>query len=96
MVVRVVRSISTDRLGRGVFRSGLELTGATEECITVHNQKPNTLVWTAKANDIYQNVFAPITGLVPRITKHYSSLLFSNTLSREASIGLGGLKISSA
>ena len=73
MVGRYFRSISTDRLGRVVFRSGLELTAATEEYIIVHNQNPKSFVWTAKANDIFQKVFAPITALATRRTKHYSS-----------------------
>jgi transposase len=56
MVERFFRSISTDRLERGVFRSVPELTAAIEEYITVHNQNPKPFVWTAKANDILQKV----------------------------------------
>lgn len=56
MVERFFRSISTDRLDRGVFRSVPELVTAIEEYITVHNQNPKPFVWTAKANDILQKV----------------------------------------
>jgi transposase len=56
MVERFFRSISTDRLERGVFRSVPELVTAIEEYITVHNQNPKPFVWTAKANDILQKV----------------------------------------
>jgi transposase len=56
MVERFFRSISTDRLERGVFRSVPELTRAIDEYIAVHNQNPKPFVWTAKANDILQKV----------------------------------------
>lgn len=56
MVERFFRSISTDRLERGVFRSVPELTTAIEEYIAVHNKNPKPFVWTAKANDILQKV----------------------------------------
>ena len=56
MVERFFRSISTDRLARGVFRSVPELIAAIEEYITVHNQNPKPFIWTAKANDILQKV----------------------------------------
>ncbi len=56
MVERFFRSISTDRLERGVFRSVPELISAIEEYISVHNQNPKPFVWTAKANDILQKV----------------------------------------
>lgn len=55
-VERFFRSISTDRLERGVFRSVPELIAAIEEYIAVHNQNPKPFVWTAKANDILQKV----------------------------------------
>ena len=57
MVERFFRSISTDRLERGGFRSVPELTAAIEDYIAVHNQNPKPFVWTAKANDILQKVF---------------------------------------
>ncbi len=56
MVERFFRSISTDRLERGVFRSVPELIIAIEEYIDAHNQNPKPFVWTAKANDILQKV----------------------------------------
>ena len=56
MVERFFRSISTDRLERGVFRSVPELIVAIEEYIVVHNQNPKPFVWTAKAHDILQKV----------------------------------------
>ena len=56
MVERFFRSISTDRLERGVFRSVPELIVAIEKYIAVHNQNPKPFVWTAKANDILQKV----------------------------------------
>jgi transposase len=56
MVERFFRSISTDRLERGVFRSVPELVTAIDEYIAVHNQNPKPFVWTAKAKDILQKV----------------------------------------
>jgi len=56
MVERFFRSLSTDRLERGVFRSVPELNAAIEEYIAMHNQNPKPFVWTAKANDILQKV----------------------------------------
>lgn len=43
---RVFRSISTDRLERGVFRRVPELIPALEAYITVPTQNPNPFVWT--------------------------------------------------
>jgi transposase len=56
MVERFFRSISIDRLERGIFRSVPELIAAIEEYISMHNQNPKPFVWTAKANDILQKV----------------------------------------
>ena len=56
MVERFFRSISTDGLDRGVFRSVPELIAAIEEYIALHNQNPKPFVWTAKAKDILQKV----------------------------------------
>ncbi len=56
MIERFFRSISTDRLERGVFRSVSELIAAIEEYIALHNRNPKPFVWTAKANDILQKV----------------------------------------
>lgn len=43
MVERFFRSISTDRLERGVFRSVPELIAAIDEYLAVHNQNPKPL-----------------------------------------------------
>ncbi|RJF92825.1 IS630 family transposase [Noviherbaspirillum saxi] len=56
MVERFFRSLSTDRLERGVFRSVPELIAAIDEYIAVHNENPKPFVWTAKSNDILQKV----------------------------------------
>ena len=56
MVERFFRSISADRLERGVFCSVPELIAAIEDYITAHNQNPKPFIWTAKANDILQKV----------------------------------------
>ena len=56
MVERFFRSISTDQLKRGVFRSAPELITAIEESITVHNKNPKPFIWTAKAKDVLQKV----------------------------------------
>ena len=56
MVERFFRSISTDRLERGIFRSVPDLIAAIDEYIALHNQNPKPFVWTAKANDILQKV----------------------------------------
>ena len=56
MVERFFRSISTERLERGVFRSVTELICAIEQYIATHNQNPKPFVWTARANDILQKV----------------------------------------
>ena len=56
MVERFFRSISTDRLERGIFCSVPELVAAIDEYIAVHNQNPKPFIWTAKANDILQKV----------------------------------------
>ncbi|MBS0457530.1 MAG: IS630 family transposase, partial [Proteobacteria bacterium] len=56
MVERFFRSITTDRLERGVFHSVPELIAAIEEYIALHNGNPKPFVWTAKANDILQKV----------------------------------------
>jgi hypothetical protein len=54
IVERFFRSISTDRVERGVFKSVPELITAIEECIAVHNKNPKPFAWTAKADDILQ------------------------------------------
>ena len=56
MVERFFRSISTDRLKRGVFHSVPELIDSIDEYINLHNKNPKPYIWTAKANDILQKV----------------------------------------
>jgi len=56
MVERFFRSLTTDRLRRGVFRSVPELTAAIEEYVRLHNENPKPFIWTAKATDIPQKV----------------------------------------
>lgn len=56
MIERFFRSLATDRLERGVFKSVPELISAIEEYVAVHNKNPKPFVWTAKANDILQKV----------------------------------------
>src|SRR3989304_4721387 len=56
MVERFFRSLTTDRLRRGVFRSVPELTAAIEEDVRLHNETPKPFIWTAKAADILQKV----------------------------------------
>lgn len=56
MVERFFRSLSTDRLDRGVFRSVPDLSKAIAEYIAVHNRNPKPFIWTAKANDLLQKV----------------------------------------
>ena len=56
MVERFFRSLTTDRLRRGVFRSVPELTAAIEEYVRLHNENPKPFIWTAKASDILQKV----------------------------------------
>lgn len=56
MVERFFRSITTDRLQRGVFHSVPDLITAIDEYIALHNTHPKPFVWTAKANDILQKV----------------------------------------
>ncbi len=56
MVERFFRSLSTDRVERGVFKSVPELIAAINEYIAVHNENPKPFVWTAKVNDILQKV----------------------------------------
>ena len=56
MVERFFRSLSTDRLERGVFRSVDELIHAIEQYVNVHNANPKPFIWTAKARDILEKV----------------------------------------
>jgi transposase len=56
MVERFFRSITVDRLRRGVFHSVAQLTQAIEGYIADYNENPKPFVWTAKAHDILQKV----------------------------------------
>ncbi|MGH8030887.1 MAG: IS630 family transposase [Luteimonas sp.] len=56
MVERFFRSITVDRLRRGVFRSVAELNEAIRGYIAAYNDCPKPFVWTAKANDILEKV----------------------------------------
>jgi transposase len=56
MVERFFRSLTSDRLRRGVFRSVPELISAIEQYISAHNESPKPFVWTAEAADILQKV----------------------------------------
>jgi hypothetical protein len=56
MVERFFRSITTDRLELGVFRSVSELIAAIEEHIALHHRNPKPFVWMAMANHILQKV----------------------------------------
>jgi len=56
MVERFFRSITVDRLRRGVFRSVVELKEAIRDYIAAYNDCPKPFVWTAKANDILEKV----------------------------------------
>jgi transposase len=56
MVERFFRSLTSERLRRGVFRSIPELISAIEQYIAVHNESPKPFIWTAEAADILQKV----------------------------------------
>jgi transposase len=56
MVERFFRTLSTDRLKRGVFHSIPELVAAIEDFMAKHNQDPKPFVWTAQAQDILEKV----------------------------------------
>lgn len=72
MVERFFRSLTTDRIQRGVFRSVHELTASIHEYIAAHNKNPKPFVWTAKANDTLQKGICANRKLVLRVTKHYT------------------------
>ena len=56
MVERFFRSLSEDRLKRGVFQSLGELITAIEQYVGAHNENPKPFVWTKDARDILQKV----------------------------------------
>ncbi len=55
-VERFFRSLSEDRLKRGVFRSLGDLTTAIEQYVNSHNDNPKPFVWSKSARDILQKV----------------------------------------
>ena len=76
MVERFFRSLTVDRLRRGVFQSVAELKTAILAYIAAYNAHPKPFLWTAKANDILQKVMrgrAALAGGRSNSVKHYSS-----------------------
>jgi hypothetical protein len=73
MVERFFRSLSTDRLERGVFKSVPELIAAIDEYIAVHNENHNPLSRLQRPMTSCRKSFAPTAALVQRKTKHYTS-----------------------
>lgn len=56
LVERWFRDITDKRIRRGTFGSVAELSDAIMDYIDHHNDKPETFVWTAKAEDILAKV----------------------------------------
>ncbi len=56
MVERFFRSITVDRLRRGVFHSVADLKKAIDGYVNAYNKSPKPFVWTARSNDILQKV----------------------------------------
>ena len=56
LVERWFREITDKRIRRGVFRSVKELIATIEDYIEKHNDNPQSLTWTAKAEDILEKV----------------------------------------
>jgi transposase len=56
LVERWFREITDKRIRRGVFRSVKELIATIEDYIEKHNDDPQSLTWTAKAEDILKKV----------------------------------------
>lgn len=56
MVERLFRTLTADRLKRGVFRGVKELITAIEDFMSKHNENPKPFIWTATAQDILQKV----------------------------------------
>ena len=55
-VERFFRDITDKRIRRGVFTSVPDLEAAINAYIAVHNAKPKSFIWTAKASDILAKV----------------------------------------
>jgi transposase len=66
MVERFFRDLTQNRLRRGVFHDLEQLIMAIGEYIDGHNQNPKPFIWTAKANDILENVTRAKTALNKR------------------------------
>ncbi len=60
------RDLTHNRLRRGVFQSLEQLILAIGNYIDVHNQNPKPFIWTAKANDILEQVTRAQTALNKR------------------------------
>lgn len=56
MVERFFRSLTSDRLRRGVFHSVPHLIVAIDDYIATHNENPKPFIWTAQAKDILEKV----------------------------------------
>jgi len=56
MVERFFRSLTSERLRRGVFHSVPDLITAIENYIAMHNENPKPFIWTAQAKDILEKV----------------------------------------
>jgi transposase len=56
MVERFFRSLTSNRLKRGVFRSTAELIDAIDEYVLHHNEDPKPFIWTQRASDILAKV----------------------------------------
>lgn len=63
MVERFFRSLTVDRLRRGVFCSVADLEKAISAYIQNYNKDPKPFVWTARANDILEKVVRARTSL---------------------------------
>ncbi len=55
-VERFVRSITVDRLRRGMFHSVADLKKAIDGYVNAYNKSPKPFVWTAQSSDILQKV----------------------------------------
>ena len=56
MVERFFRDLTVNRIRRGIFHSEADLIAAIEAYLDVHNDDPKPLIWTARADDILENV----------------------------------------
>ena len=56
LIERWFRDLTDKRIRRGAFKSVEQLIEAIMDYIAAHNQHPNSIVWTAKADDILAKV----------------------------------------